>query len=554
MIVKRSADRGGKSRAGSAKAIVEYITRAEKGERPLHIGSDGFFADSLQAQTAEMAALAQCAVRSKNPISHFILSWPEHEKPTPEQADEAARIFMRELGLEGHQAIWALHDDTRVRHLHIALNRTHPETERAIKINRGFDINAAHRAVAIIEKEQGWEPEARALFQIDDQGQAVATARDTNRHPTSKARDFEHRTGERSAQRIAIEDLAPLIREAASWKQLHAALAGRGASYIKKGSGGLILVGETPLKASRADRSASLTALTKRLGPYEPAQTQVQEKTLKAEPEQAMPAPSLSAARFLEYRQQRTAWQREKKAAAEKLKARQEIEREALKRKHAEQRAEALRGVWRNRGEALNAMRAAVAAAQKADRAEQRKLHQAEREHLRERHPPLPSYEAWLRLGGHAKEADAWRERLRSTAIMGVSWVEPKPSNRTDVRAFEAVPVGREVHYRREGRTDLVDRGRSIGLARTDDTAILAALQIGHEKWGGVALRGSLEFRQRAATLAVKHGIQVRDPGEGVDLKAIQKAHELKQEQAVSQSHTQTLKVHRSRERGGFSR
>ncbi|MBA1159396.1 TraI/MobA(P) family conjugative relaxase [Microvirga mediterraneensis] len=552
MIVKRSADRGGKSRAASAKAIVEYITRAEKGERPLHIGSEGFFAESLQAQTAEMAALAQCAIRSRNPVSHFILSWPEHEKPTPEQADEAARIFMRELGLEGHQAIWALHDDTRVRHLHIALNRTHPETERAVKINKGFDINAAHRAVAIIEKEQGWEPEARALFQIDDQGQAVAAERDTNRHPTSKARDFEHRTGERSAQRVAIEDLAPLIREAASWKQLHAALADRGASYIKKGSGGLILVGETPIKASRADRSASLTALTKRLGPYEPAQTQVQEKTLSATPEQAMPAPSLSAARFLEYWQQRAAWLREKKAATEKLKARQEIEREALKRKHAQQRTEALRGVWRNRGEALNAMRAAVAAAQKADRAEQRKLHQAEREHLRERHPPLPSYEAWLRLGGHAKEADAWRERLRSTAIMGVSWVEPKPSNRADVRAFEAVPVGREVHYRREGRTDLVDRGRSIGLAKTDDTAILAALQIGHEKWGGVALRGSLEFRQRAATLAIAHRIQVRDPGEGVDLKAIQKAHELKQEQTITQSQTQ--KVHRSRERGGYSR
>lgn len=554
MIGKISRNRGSKGRAVSARDIVMYITRAESNEQPLHIGSAGLFAETVTAQAAEMAALAHCAVRSKNPVVHIILSWPEHEKPTPEQADEAARILMREFGMETHQAIWALHDETRTRHLHIALNRVDPVSERAIKINRGFDINAAHRAVAIIEKEQGWEPEAHALYQVDDQGQVITRQRDIARQPSAKARDFEHRYGERSAQRIAIEDLAPLIRKATSWKQLHASLTERGAAYVKKGSGGLIIVGETPIKASAADRSASLSALTKRLGPYEPAQTQVQEKTPSPSPEQAMPAPSLTAARFLEYRQQRAAWLREKKAAAEKLKARQEIEREALKRKHAQQRAEALRGVWRNRGEALNAMRAAVAAAQKADRAEQRKLHQAEREHLREQHPPLPSYEAWLRLGGHAKEADAWRERLRSTAIMGVSWVEPKPSNRTDIRAFEAVPVGREVHYRREGRTDLVDRGRSIGLATTDDTAILAALQIGHEKWGGVALRGSLEFRQRAATLAIEHGIQVRDPGEGVDLKAIQKAHDLKQEQAVSQSHTQTLKVHRSRERRGFSR
>lgn len=551
MIVKISRDRGQAGRAASAHAIVAYITRAEKGEAPLHIGSANMLSETVTAQAAEMAALAECATRSKSPVTHFILSWPEGEQPTPEQVDAAARIFMRELGMERHQAIWALHDETRTRHLHVALNRVDPETERAVKINRGFDIKAAHLAIARIEHEQGWQPEARALYTMDDQGQAIEVHRERQRQPGSQARDFEHRTGQRSAQRIAIEDLAPLIKAATSWQQLHAALAERGASYLKKASGGLIVVGETAIKASSADRSASFSALTKRLGAYEPAPAQAIEKTLTVAPGQAMPAPSTTAARFLEYQQQRTVWLRDKKTAAEKLKSRQEIEREALERKHAQQRTEALRGVWRNRGEALNAMRAAVAAAQKADRTEQRKLHQAEREHLRERHPLLPSYEAWLRLGGHAKEADAWRERLRSTAIMGVSWVEPKPSNRVDVRAFEAVPVGREVHYRRDGRTDLIDRGRSIGLARTDDTATLAALQIGREKWGSVAIRGSLEFRQRAAQLAITHGIPVHDAGQGVDLKAIQKAHELKQEQTVTR--TQTPFIQRSRGRDGPS-
>ncbi len=525
MIVKISRDRGGKSRAASARAIVSYITRAEKGERPLHIGSTGLFSETVSARAAEIAALAQCSIRSKNPVSHVIFSWPEGERPTPQQADAAARIFLREVGMEAHQAIWALHDDTRTRHLHLALNRVDPVTERAVKINGGFDVLAAHRAVAVIEQEQGWEPQGRALFVIDDHGQVVARVRDGRRRPVVAARDFEHRTGERSAQRIAIEDVAPLIRAATSWGQLHAALAERGVSYIKRGSGALIVVGETPVKASSADRAASLAALTKRLGAFEPAQTQAMDKA----PANALEPALLGAAatpELLEYRQQRAVWRRERTQETGTLLRRQAIERERLKAIHAKQRTEILRGDWRNRGEALKALRAAVAAAQRIECAEQQAWHRAEREHLRDQHPPLPGYEAWLRLGGHAREADAWRERLRAASIVGMKWVEPRPLQRADSCTFEAVTVAREVHYRRKGRVEFIDRGRSISIAETDETAILAALKIGREKWGEIALRGSMEFRQRAATIGFAHGIPICEAGQGVDLEAVRRAND----------------------------
>ncbi len=60
--------------------------------------------------------------------------------------------FSQEMGLEGHQAIYGLHNDTRNYHVHIAVNRVHPETLKVVRTNNGFDIRQAHKVRAMIEK------------------------------------------------------------------------------------------------------------------------------------------------------------------------------------------------------------------------------------------------------------------------------------------------------------------------------------------------------------------------------------------------------------------
>ena len=92
-----------------------------------------------------------------------------------------------------------------------------------------------------------------------------------NGRPSGRAQDLEERTGQRSAERIAIEEAAPIIRQARSWRELHAALAAQGMRYEKKGSGALLWIGEQPVKASTAGRDCSMAALRKRLGEFEPA-------------------------------------------------------------------------------------------------------------------------------------------------------------------------------------------------------------------------------------------------------------------------------------------
>ena len=87
--------------------------------------------------------------------------------------------------------------------------------------------------------------------------------------PKQAALDFEHATGEKSAQRIAQERGHSIIKDAQSWPELHEKLAEAGLRFEKKGSGAIIFVGEKAVKASSVDRAFSMGKLCKRLGEFE---------------------------------------------------------------------------------------------------------------------------------------------------------------------------------------------------------------------------------------------------------------------------------------------
>ena len=88
--------------------LTHYISNPELEngkEKCIHFEADNFITDEMDSQIQEMIALATAAVRSKDPIDHYVLSWQEGETPTVEQAREAVQITMKHLGLEGHQVI-----------------------------------------------------------------------------------------------------------------------------------------------------------------------------------------------------------------------------------------------------------------------------------------------------------------------------------------------------------------------------------------------------------------------------------------------------------------
>jgi hypothetical protein len=504
------------SKAVRVSRLTDYIREPEREnsqEKCIHAGARGFITDEPQSQTAEMIALSQEAVRSKDTINHYVLSWREGEQPSPEQVEEAVSIFMDELGVKDHQAIYGLHADTDNLHLHLAINRVHPETLKVVKINNGFDIEAAHKAIARIENAQGWQREQNGRYQVLENGELGREHidKDKPRQPAQPKRDMENRTGEKSAERIAIEDGAPIIKKAQTWEQLHRELAAKGMRYEKTGSGATLFVGDVGVKASSADRDASLSKLQKRLGAYQPPPQRQQ--VAQREPEPIKP----DVPGWKDYITGRKAHYAEKNAAKLALDKRQEQERKQIAEQQKARRDELMRGNWKGKGEVLNAMRSVIAAEQAAEKAALKEKHQKQREQHRQQFRPYPDLEQWQRMQKSPELAEQWRHRASEPQRIEGDRSEP-PTPR-DIRAYVPEIVGQQVHYSRKeeagagGGVSFVDKGKSIDIHdwRNRDST-LAALQLSAQKWGSFTVTGNDEYKAMCAKLAAEHGFKITNP------------------------------------------
>lgn len=541
MIVKKVKNpRKSATKAARVRGLVDYIAapeRAGSDEKCVYAGARGFLSADLESQEAEMLALAQEAVRSKDTVNHYVISWREGEQPSPKQVEEAIDIFLDELGLQDHQAIYGLHADTDNLHLHLAVNRVHPETLEVIKPNKGFDIEAAHRAIARIEHAQGWQREQHGRYEVTEKGHELELERvqrdpSRARQPASPKRDMEQRTGEKSAERIAIEEGAPVIQRAASWQQMHRELAERGMRYEKTGSGATLLVGEVRIKASSADREASLGKLQKRLGPYEVAPERQPVAERAPEPMQG------GVPGWATYIANRKSHQADKRAAQSiatlDRSGRQEGERKQLAARQERRRAELLQGHrqgrWQGLGDLREALQSVIAADQAGEKAELADGHRVERgqerEPARQRFGAYPDLEQWQRQQGRPELAERWR--YRASEPQRIKGVGSDLATPRDIRGFVAEIFGKEVHYRRRaevGKTGVatretkepevafIDKGPQIEIfAWQDRDTTLAALQLGAQKWGQMEVEGNDNYKAMCASLAAEHGFEVTNP------------------------------------------
>jgi hypothetical protein len=515
MIVKKVKNpQKASSKAVRIRKLTNYIRSPENEnsrEKCIYSGARGFLTDTPHGQTAEMLALSQEAVRSKDTINHYVLSWHEGEQPSSEQVEEMVSIFVDEFGLKNHQVIYGLHADTDNIHLHIAINRVHPETLKVIKPNKGFDIEAGHKAIAKIEHVQGWQRENNGRYQMLENGEVgrAHADQDKPRQPDQPKRDMEHRTGEKSAERIAIEDGAPIIKGATSWKELHQQLTGKGMRYEKTGSGATLFVGDVGVKASSVDRNASLSKLQKRLGLYEPPLPQQKVVARAPEPiKKGVPGWDI-------YIAGRKAHYSEKGAATLVQKQQQDAERRQLAEHQKKQRSQVLQGSWKGRGALRNAMQSIIAAEQAAEKAALKERHQRESDQVRHQFRPYPDLEQWQRQQQHPELAEQWRHRASEPQRIEGDKTEP-PTPR-DIRAYTPEVHGKNVHYtRREAAgcgVSFVDKGKVIDIHdwRSRDT-MLAALQLSAQKWGTFRVTGNDEYKAMCAKLAAEHGFKISNP------------------------------------------
>ncbi|WP_263358606.1 TraI/MobA(P) family conjugative relaxase [Acidicapsa ligni] len=519
MIVKHIANP--KTRSGKASRIgglLDYIAAdgQDNEQKAEYVAASGnFYSDSLQGRRAEMIALALEAPRSKDPVDHWLMSWKEGEQPTEVQCRESVEILKRYLGMGGdHLAIYALHRNTENYHLHVVINRVDPDSHRVA--DKGWCIDRAHKAIAEIVHLHGWEPESNARYIANSEGEVSLSGVAHERNPKAKVMDRENAIGEKSNERIAIETAGPILANSQSWDQVRINLARAGMRYELKGSGALLWVGEQPVKASVIGREFSKKRMEERLGVFQPDSNRGRMDEASRKPE---PLREDHSGHWHEYRKLLERHRTGKDAAQIKQRVAHREARDAQLASFRQERSELYAGA-RWSGSALNVARSLMASEHARRKAQLMEEHKRERGVLQQQFGHRPTFEQFLLARGGQQLAQAWRYRENHEVGCGLLGEGDDPPHKRDIRDFtgqvQHTQDGKSwVHYSKRDSKGIsfTDQGRRIDVWETsDEAAVLAALQLGAQKWGNLTITGSMEFKLLCAEVAAKHGIRIINP------------------------------------------
>lgn len=88
-----------------------------------------------RAAVGLMIDTARQSRRCEKPVYAFSLAWhPEEEAPDKARMIEAGREALKALGMQEHQSLMVAHNDTAHLHVHVIVNRVHPDTGKAINL------------------------------------------------------------------------------------------------------------------------------------------------------------------------------------------------------------------------------------------------------------------------------------------------------------------------------------------------------------------------------------------------------------------------------------
>ena len=447
MIVKKIKNtKTEKPKAWQIGDLVDYIRfphNKKPQEKIEYAGGRNFLSSTHVGQKTEMIALARESAHSKMPVRHWIFSWQEGEQPTREQVEEVVNIFLEKMGLDGHQTVYGLHYDTDNYHLHIAVNRMNPETGKVVLPFNGLDIREAHKIVAFVEHKQGWASEGKSMYAVLENGELARRRTGREIKPKQAALDFEHATGEKSAQRIAQERGHSVIKNAKSWTELHEKLASVGLRFEKKGSGAIIFVGEIAVKASSVDRAFSMGKLCKKLGEFEEGTYPDVLGKVASEP--------VSSVNHEEWKVYQTAFA----GVPNNAKAAENAELARMKERHRDERKRALSRLARYGLPVLNIARHCLMAQQREERRSLRSGRKKAR-------GGKPRFETWLQTQGLFQQADRWRHRA--------AWEQARHTPPAPQRTAQRVEAMRELEdFRRYADAVNAERYRVTCIKMDDD-------------------------------------------------------------------------------------
>lgn len=507
---------------------------------------------SLATASAEMKAVAAQNVRVKDPVYHIVLSWPANESPTDDMAFECGAHALAAVGMAGHQYVFAVHRDTDNVHLHIGVNRVHPDTFSAVYPER--DYFKLDRAMRELELRYGWQHDKGPYAVFERNGVQVIdwSSHDPNtkgKRPT-RAADMERHDNRESLFSYARGEprkalLSALKNEQLTWRQLHNLLSKYGLALREKGQGFAIFdlssQETTPIKASDMHESLSKGRLTKRLGTFEPPIVAEQKSFAVSYDKYIEPKRDLQQRE--ERRQERAQARRELRERYnhyKKLFIYRRLNPDDVRLRYAALTDDARRRriEVRNAVTSLAARKALYSViAFETLRARDRLRREILRERQALKSDPAnhrQSFREWVEC--QAADGDvaaisqlrawAYSERRQDRAITrssndinsnGICHTQSKDIIECDLQSGVDYRVRRDgaiVYKTKTNGTGFVDRGLRIDVLanpETDRNMVVAALKLACEKYGGTFdLTGSEDFKRLAIDIMVEHKINVR--------------------------------------------
>lgn len=124
------------------QALARYLVRGKSGtpdpKRVAWLFTQNLPTDDPLLAAKYMEASAHLSARTRKAAYHLMIAWHADERPTPEAMQHVARQTLELAGVAEHQALVMGHGDKAHPHLHILLNRVHPDTGRAWKASQDF--------------------------------------------------------------------------------------------------------------------------------------------------------------------------------------------------------------------------------------------------------------------------------------------------------------------------------------------------------------------------------------------------------------------------------
>lgn len=498
---------------------------------------------------------------------HFVYSFPPGEQPDLETLHAIEDELCAAIGLDEHQRVSAVHIDTDNLHVHVAINKVHPtglqniepyydqfrlmeacerlEVEHGLQRTfHGLEAKQRHQnrdiellpAKAPEQRDSLFRehlrnaydlsisepPEAKTLNGLrklsDTRLQRQSADKAEPVRTSAKVASVEAQSGIETLTGYAARELAPAMRQATSWQELHDAAAEHGLEVRQRGAG--LVIGEPDLgiwaKASNVGRDLSMKALTDRLGPFQPSERQAEAKANRKryEPRPRRPDNPTTAGLFNHY-------QRERQAAI--LTRRQGLDQ--IKRESAAFNAQVRQWSQTERmllkvagkGPTKRLMYGTIKQQADASRQKNRQSADARRQALFKR-TTMPTWADWLTQQaerGNSEALAVLRDREERTRRWNGELLTADRADKAKAVVLDKLkPKARKdgtVAYSTIDGGMVIDRKTHVQAQKATTGAALVALELASKRFEGQALivEGTDEFRLEVAQLAGMHGLKV---------------------------------------------